>query len=148
MIVILETRYGGVYEGGPWAAFSVASPASVPEDAFGGDAIAATWWGAPTMPVGVGDSPDDAHARLEHVLDRDRRQGVEGLFEVGADVRVAATAPSDFRAGEVGRVRSVEFRPIEPFAGGLRGLCVYELDFPNGGEVRIEEAYLRPAGAA
>jgi hypothetical protein len=42
-VTIVRTRYGGVYEGGEWAAF-FCEPQTVPEAAFGDDVECADWW--------------------------------------------------------------------------------------------------------
>jgi hypothetical protein len=63
--VIIETRYGGGYEGGTWAAF--ASP-NVPEEAQGGDVECRSWWEAPTVATGVGNTPDEALDMLERTV--------------------------------------------------------------------------------
>jgi hypothetical protein len=61
---VTPTRYGGIYEGGRWAAFR-ALPDQLPEKAFGGDEDALDWWvGADAAWVGVGGSPDKAFADL------------------------------------------------------------------------------------
>lgn len=145
VIVILETRYGGVYEGGSWAAFSVSSHEAVPEDAFGGDPEACGWWGNPTVPVGVGDSPNEALARLEFLMARDRGGKEDSYFAVGDLVRTARCTPSDWYGDGVGIVRAVEFRPLRPYVGGLRGDCVYTVEFDDAAAgVQVPEAYLRP----
>jgi hypothetical protein len=143
MTVITETRYGGVYEGGSWAAFAVSEPASVPSEAFGGDEVAARWWDAPTVPVGLGDSPGEALGRLRFLVARDRKQDEGGYFQVGQTVQVARCAPSDWYSGDVGTVRSVEFRRSKPYVGGLRGQCIYAVDFEDSSDVRVPESYLR-----
>jgi hypothetical protein len=63
--VIIETRYGGTYEGGSWAAFP---SSSIPEDARGDDLECLDWWMAPTVAVGVGDTPDEALDSLERAV--------------------------------------------------------------------------------
>lgn len=90
-VTIVQTRYGGVYEGadfndegdairlyGRWAAFNC-HPEDVPAEAFGGDPIAAGWWAdirrdgsmahprerATRLHVGVGLTPDAALAALQ-----------------------------------------------------------------------------------
>ena len=68
MITIFQTRYGGAYEGGPWAAV-YANPQDVPEDAWGGDTFASHWWSDHEHEVGVGITPDEALADLRTKLD-------------------------------------------------------------------------------
>jgi hypothetical protein len=63
-VTIIQTRYGGIYEGGPWAAFNL-YPEQVPDDAVGGDIVCAPWWADFGKAVGVGTTPDAALADLE-----------------------------------------------------------------------------------
>ena len=63
--VIIETRYGGGYEGGTWAAFA---SENIPEDAQGEDVECRTWWEAPTVAAGVGATPEDALEMLGRVV--------------------------------------------------------------------------------
>jgi hypothetical protein len=64
VITIFQTRYGGAYEGGPWAAVW-ASPQDIPEDAIVGDTFASRWWQEHEAEVGVGSTPDEALADLK-----------------------------------------------------------------------------------
>ena len=144
VIVITETRYGGVYEGGPWAAFSVSDFNAIPDEAFSGDPFASAWWGSPTVPVGVGDSPDQALDRLRFLVARDQQEEETGCFAPGERVQVASCTPSDWYGEGVGVVRSVEFQPSRPYAGGLRGQCIYSVDFDGATGIRVPEPYLRP----
>ena len=144
MVVITETRYGGVYEGGPWAAFSITAFDVMPDDAFGGDPFALAWWDQPSVPVGVGDSPDEALDRLRNLMQRDREHLQTGLFAVGDAVRVARCTPDEWYGSGTGTVHSVEYRPCRPYAGGLRGQCVYSIDFDDVAGIRVPERYLRP----
>ena len=121
MIVITETRYGGVYEGGPWAAFSASDLAAVPDDAFSGDPFASNWWDAPSVPVGVGDSPDEALERLTFMLARDQGQETNGYFNPDDQVEVANCTPDEWYGNGVGVVRCAESRPSPQYYGGLRG---------------------------
>ncbi len=60
---------GGTYSGGSWLAFPLALSA-VPDEPFGGDIGAATWWhDADHVPVGRGDTPDHAYADLTRRLE-------------------------------------------------------------------------------
>ena len=147
MAVIVETRYGGVYEGGLWAAFGVDDPKQVPDEALGGDPVAAGWWVTPTVPVGVGDSPNQALERLSFLIDRDSRHEETGCFEVGAEVRVASPTPDGWYGEGIGIVRSFEYRAAVPYVGGLRGQCVYTVVFAGTEGVRVPEAYLRSVSA-
>ena len=122
VIVITETRYGGVYEGGPWAAFSLSPPGTPPDEAFSGDTYACDWWDQPTVPVGVGDSPDEALAVLQLLIDRDRNHEEVGCFAPGESVQVARCAPDAWCPQSIGVVQAVEFRPSRPYVGGVRGL--------------------------
>lgn len=62
-VTIITTRYGGAYEGGSWAAFNC-DPEAIPDDATGCDPEADLWWSRPSLPVGVGSTPDKALAAL------------------------------------------------------------------------------------
>lgn len=143
VIVITETRYGGVYEGGPWAAFSVSDVDAIPEEAFSGDAFASGWWGSPTVPVGVGDSPDEALERLRFLVARDRQEEQTGYFAPGERVQVARCTPDEWYGKGIGIVRSVEFQRARPYSGGLRGQCIYTVDFDGATGIRVPEPYLR-----
>jgi hypothetical protein len=69
MPVTTRTRYGGTYEGGPWAAFAVDDESQIPAEAFGGDLTAAEWWrGGTSIVVGVGDSADEALEHLAYLI--------------------------------------------------------------------------------
>jgi len=62
-IIIRESRYGGLYEGGRW--FATARCAETPEQAIGNDAEAMSFWNSPdAFLIGVGDTPNDALANL------------------------------------------------------------------------------------
>ncbi|MEA2660566.1 MAG: hypothetical protein QOH08_138 [Chloroflexota bacterium] len=63
-VTIVQTRYGGIYEGGRWAAFLL-RPEELPTDAFGGDIVCVPWWADFGDAVGVGATPDAALADLE-----------------------------------------------------------------------------------
>jgi hypothetical protein len=58
-IIIIQTRYGGTYEGGRWAALYY-HPHDFPDEAWGGDTVAAVWWVDHAREVGVGETPDEA----------------------------------------------------------------------------------------
>ena len=62
--VIIKCRYGGIYEGGEWAAFPC-DPDQIPESAQGDDRECEAWWKAPTLAAGVGTTPDEALRHLE-----------------------------------------------------------------------------------
>lgn len=143
VVVIAETRYRGVYEGGPWAAFAVSEIGAIPVDAFAGDPFASGWWDEPSVPVGVGDSPNDALSRLTQLMTRDRDYQETGLFGVGQVVRVAGCTPEEWYGSGNGIVRSVAYRPSRPYTGGLRGQCVYTIDFEDRAGAHVPERYLR-----
>ena len=63
-VTIVQTRYGGIYEGGAWAAF-LSHPEEIPPDAFGGDSVCVSWWSDFVYAVGVGATPDSALADLK-----------------------------------------------------------------------------------
>lgn len=62
-VLIFQTRYGGMYERGNWAA--IANCTSVPEEAIGDDTTCSEWWASDNSKfVGVGMSPDDAYLNM------------------------------------------------------------------------------------
>jgi len=63
-VVIRQTRYSGVYEGGRWAAFP--NMYRFPEDtAFGDDVSCANYWASSeAMHVGRGETPQEAYEDL------------------------------------------------------------------------------------
>ena len=63
-VTIIATRYGGIYEGGAWAAFPVRAE-TIPPDAVGDDVTCATWWEVYGTTVGIGATPNAALADLE-----------------------------------------------------------------------------------
>ena len=62
-LTIILTRYGGVYEGGEYAAFNC-YPNQIPRAAQGDDISCSQWWEANSDLVGVGDTAEDALADL------------------------------------------------------------------------------------
>ncbi|MDP9069276.1 MAG: hypothetical protein M3N53_13155 [Actinomycetota bacterium] len=129
MAVIGETRYGGIYEGGPWAAFDVSATGAdpleggehvvvpgfsawhtqpaVPQEAFGGDSFAIEWWMAgPSVLVGVGDDATQALSHLEH-LRRQAEEGVEKVrrYATGLRVGIAGCAHDSMRADDWSPIR-------------------------------------------
>jgi hypothetical protein len=84
---IIRCRYGGAYEGGPWAAFPC-HPEEIPGEAHGGDQVCITWWALPTMAAGVGMTPDHALADLERIVDAcEHPQQHQREVPVGFDCR-------------------------------------------------------------
>lgn len=75
-VTITPDRYGGTYSGGAWLAFPL-HPSEVPDDPFGGDVFAATWWDelGDRVPVGRGDSPSGAYDDLVGGLRQSDRRG-------------------------------------------------------------------------
>ena len=63
-VTIIATRYGGIYEGGEWAAFLLHHD-DIPPEAVGGDTVCAAWWVDFGRAVGVGATPGAALADLE-----------------------------------------------------------------------------------
>jgi len=62
-IVVRETRYGGVYEGGSWFAYS---GYGFPVEAIGDDCECADFWGSEASnKLGVGNTPNEA---VEHLV--------------------------------------------------------------------------------
>jgi hypothetical protein len=68
-VIIFQTRYGGTYEGGRWAAI-YSHPHDFPEEAWGEDTVAVVWWVDHAHDVGVGESPNDALEDLRRKLRR------------------------------------------------------------------------------
>lgn len=66
-VVIIQTRYGGTYEGGKWAAFHC-DEEQIPSYAQGSDVPCRHWWDYNSRWVGVGQTPDEALADLESKL--------------------------------------------------------------------------------
>jgi hypothetical protein len=63
-VTITGDRYGGIYSGGSWVAFPL-FPGQVPEEPGSSDVIADGWWRDHTdLPIGRGDSPDEAYQDL------------------------------------------------------------------------------------
>lgn len=62
-LTIIPTRYGGVYEGGAWAAFAC-DPDRVPLAAIGSDVECCAFWLDEAEQVGVGATPAEAVASL------------------------------------------------------------------------------------
>jgi hypothetical protein len=63
-VTIIATRYGGIYEGGAWAAFPVGAE-RIPPLAISDDSTCVTWWADYGNAVGVGATPNAALADLE-----------------------------------------------------------------------------------
>lgn len=62
-IVIHQSRYGGVYEGGQW--FAVFCGDEFPEEAISDDVTCADFWGSAMGKLcGVGDTPNEALENL------------------------------------------------------------------------------------
>lgn len=81
------TRHGGTYEGGQWAALPC-HPDEFPPQANGDDIELRDWFTDPTIAVGVGETPDEALAALEAVIDAcphppDRQNRVPGGYVCG-----------------------------------------------------------------
>lgn len=63
-LTVIRTRYGGVYEGGAYAAFGI-EPQQIPDAVLGGDTDCMLWWEAHRQFAGVGDTLEAAVAALE-----------------------------------------------------------------------------------
>lgn len=64
-IIIVQSRYGGTYEGGEWFALSNAEePTETLLEALGEDAECAGWFADNAHRIGVGDNPNDAYINL------------------------------------------------------------------------------------
>ncbi|MEM9891318.1 MAG: hypothetical protein AAF962_10695 [Actinomycetota bacterium] len=142
MVLVVETRYGGVYEGGPWGALDVRHPNEVPSAVVGADNEALTWWDDPTVPVGAGDDPSQALRRLRGLAATSEGSGP---FEIGSHVVVANCTPSDWYPTQIGTIAAAV--PLGPLI--LGPTCrtrrwVYEVDFEDRNKLMLPERYLRP----
>jgi hypothetical protein len=63
-VTIVPARYGGGYEPGPWLAFPH-PPSGLPEGWDGDDIRCAEFWETWTIPVGAGETPNDAYGDLQ-----------------------------------------------------------------------------------
>ena len=64
-IVIMQTRYGGTYEGGTWAAFCCGEDEEAEVmGAFSDDTTCSCWWAENFRKVGVAETPDRALENL------------------------------------------------------------------------------------
>lgn len=76
-VVICQSRYGGVYEGGSW--FCIPRCESIPEDAVGEDCECVDFWHSDASKnVGVGNSPNDA---LLMMLEKNGVSAIENAFQ-------------------------------------------------------------------
>jgi len=65
-VTIVNTRYGGAYEGGLWLAFK-SYPAGIPFDIYSDDGACAAWFnGINDKNVGKGNTPTEAFNDLYH----------------------------------------------------------------------------------
>lgn len=80
-LTVVKTRYGGVYEGGPWAAFNCHAH-EIPEAAFGDDTTCMFWWENPQVTVATGESVEDAVSSLEWTLQREIEREAEKVCPV------------------------------------------------------------------
>ena len=67
-VVIIRTRYQGVYEGGRRAVYPARQ---VPEDALADDMACQAFFGDPDLVCGTGGTPDQAYEALRGLLDAD-----------------------------------------------------------------------------
>lgn len=147
MIIIAETRYRGIYEGGRWAAFGLPVEAfglvgvrGLPPEAFGGDNQACEWWTRPTIEVEVGDTPNEATERLGLLRSY---AWARGLFDVGDVVHLAECAPDDWYGSEAGVVTSVEELSGGPGSSHRVRQWVYTVRFADRSEQRVPQRYMR-----
>lgn len=61
-IVVFQSRYSGVYEGGDW--FALANCETVPDGPWEDDDECLDWFLSNGETIGVGDTPDEALADL------------------------------------------------------------------------------------
>ena len=68
---IVRDRYGGIYSGGVWVAWPL-SPSDLPTEPSDEDVPCRAFWlehrSAPTVPVGLGDTPDEALSQLRAAI--------------------------------------------------------------------------------
>jgi hypothetical protein len=82
-VVIRQSRYSGVYEGGRW--FAMLNTDNVPEDAIGDDMDCMVFWSSGIENIiGVGDDPNEAFADLRRKYEDmnyigDETQAIEKL---------------------------------------------------------------------
>lgn len=70
-VTIFRTRYGGVYEGGPWGAVAC-EPQDLPDQALGNDSECAGWWSEHRHGTGVGETVEAALASLLAIPEAER----------------------------------------------------------------------------
>lgn len=139
MVVVLRTRYQGIYEGGSWAAFDVDSLDDVPDLAWAGDVWACEWWQSPTIPVGVGDN--EVEARADLVWARRENEGIRAnRWGIGDLVRFAPSVPDQFLPPT--RERSGRITHVARVAQFARPL--YTVTTRGGVSVEAPAYYLRP----
>lgn len=64
-VIIVQTRYGGAYEGGEWFALSNAEdPTETLLEALGDDEDCVGWFTDNAHRIGIGDNPNDAYVNL------------------------------------------------------------------------------------
>ena len=80
-VTVTTARYGGIYEGGRWLAFR-ATPSRLPDEAFGGDTVAAGWWetSGDQLWVGRGSTPQEA---FDDLVERWRHLGCQPVSASG-----------------------------------------------------------------
>lgn len=147
MIIIAETRYGGIYEGGRWAAFGLPDEAfglagerDLPPEAFGGDNQACAWWAEPTIEVEVGDTPDEASERLGLLRSY---AWTRGLFVVGDAVELAGCVPDDWYGPGPGVVMSVDELASGPGESHRIRQWIYSVRFADSIERTVPQRYVR-----
>lgn len=94
--IITAARYGGCYEGGEWLAF-----AFLPDDneAFSGDNPCMNWWEArEDMPIGRGDTPNDALADLKARVEKGPPQWLVDWWNRPVDPKAVEEATKALRA--------------------------------------------------
>jgi hypothetical protein len=148
--LVTRTRYGGFYEGGRWAAFSILGldgAAAAPSEAFSGDAVASEWWwSGPSVPVGVGDTATEALASLLHKISRPD----EPRFPIGCEVNVRKAPDFWFHEGTGIVTKTIQEPRLGQYAPPGATEWEYVLAFEDGAEIKVPEAYVRlgPASPA
>lgn len=90
-VTIIKTRYGGVYEGGQWAAFNLDTE-QVPPAVTGDDITCAHWWGQFGVGVGLGSTPSEAYEDF-----KEKRLVVKSLWDEEHQQRVIRLASPEAR---------------------------------------------------
>lgn len=67
-LTIIKDRYGGVYSGGQYTAWNL-EPQEIPTQIFYDDVSCYGFWLENKVPVGKGDTPQEAIKKLQELLE-------------------------------------------------------------------------------